>query len=317
MRKSILLAGLLTLASAGFAQNKLTPELLWKLGRVGDAVLSPDGKTVAYTVRNFNLSENKGNTDMYTIAVTGGEPKLIAGSSDNESSPAWSADSKKIYFLNDKGGANNLWCMNSDGSGAKQITSTTDDISCFGISKAGNRIWMAKEVKVDKTTQDLYPDLPKATGKIYDDLMYRHWTEWEDGSYSHVFIADFKNDAVGELKDIQKGERFDTPMKPNGGGEQIAWSPDGNKIAYTCKKLAGKDYAVSTNSDIYLYDVASGKTENISASNEGYDMSPAFSPEGSRMMWLSMQTPTYEADRNRIMIYDFATKKNYGGHCRI
>ena len=309
MRKSILLAGFLTLASAGFAQNKLTPELLWKLGRVGDAVLSPDGKTVVYTVRNFNLSGNNGNTDMYTVAVTGGEPKLIAGSADNESSPAWSADSKKIYFLNDKGGANNLWCINADGTGEKQITTTADDISCFGISKAGNRIWMAKEVKVDKTTQDLYPDLPKATGKIYDDLMYRHWTEWEDGSYSHVFIADFKNDGVGELKDIQKGERFDTPMKPNGGGEQIAWSADGNKIAYTCKKLAGKDYAVSTNSDIYLYDVATGKTENISASNEGYDKSPAFSPDGSRMMWLSMQTPTYEADRNRIMIYDFATKK--------
>ncbi len=309
MRKSILLAGFLTLASAGFAQNKLTPELLWKLGRVGDAVLSPDGKTIAYTVRNFNLSGNNGNTDMYTVAVTGGEPKLIAGSADNESSPAWSADSKKIYFLNDKGGANNLWCINADGTGEKQITTTADDISCFGISKAGNRIWMAKEVKVDKTTQDLYPDLPKATGKIYDDLMYRHWTEWEDGSYSHVFIADFENDAVGELKDIQKGERFDTPMKPNDGGEQIAWSADGNKIAYTCKKLAGKDYAVSTNSDIYLYDVATGKTENISASNEGYDKSPAFSPDGSRMMWLSMQTPTYEADRNRIMIYDFATKK--------
>ncbi len=309
MNKIIALACSLLAATSVLGQSKLTPELLWKLGRVGEQALSPDGKTVVYTVRNFNLADNKGNTDMYTIAAAGGEPKLIAGTTDNETSPAWSANSKKIYFLNDKGGVNNLWSMNVDGSNAKQISDSKDDISCFGIAPAGNKIWMVMEVKVDKTTQDIFPDLPKATGKVYDDLMYRHWTEWEDGSYSHVFVADFQNDVVGAATDIQKGERFDTPMKPNGGGEQIAWSNDGKKIAYTCKKLAGKDYATSTNSDIYLYDVASGKTENISAPNEGYDVSPAFSPDNNRLMWLSMQTPTYEADRNRIMIYDFITKK--------
>lgn len=309
MNKIIALACSLLAATSVLGQSKLTPELLWKLGRVGEQALSPDGKTVVYTVRNFNLADNKGNTDMYTIAASGGEPKLIAGTTDNETSPAWSADSKKIYFLNDKGGVNNLWSMNVDGSNAKQILNSKDDIACFGIAPAGNKIWMVMEVKVDKTTQDIYPDLPKATGKVYDDLMYRHWTEWEDGSYSHVFVADFKNDIVGTATDIQKGERFDTPMKPNGGGEQIAWSNDGKKIAYTCKKLAGKDYATSTNSDIYLYDVASGKTENISAPNEGYDVAPSFSPDNNRLMWLSMQTPTYEADRNRIMIYDFITKK--------
>jgi dipeptidyl aminopeptidase/acylaminoacyl peptidase len=291
------------------AQNKLTPETLWKLGRVGEPALSPDGKMVAYTIRNFSLADNKGNTDLYVVSVMGGNSKLLSGTAGNETSPTWSSDGKKIYFLNDGDGANNLWCINADGSSAKQLTRYKDDISCFGIAPTGNKIWLAMEVKIDPSTQDLYPDLPKATGRIYDDLMYRHWTEWEDGSYSHVFIADFTNDQVGNLTDIQKGERFDTPLKPNGGGEQIAWSNDGNKIAYTCKKLTGKDYAVSTNSDIYLYDLNSKRTENISSANLGYDMSPSFSPDGSRLLWLSMQTPTYEADKNRIMIYDLNSKK--------
>lgn len=290
------------------SQNILTSETLWKLGRVGEAALSPDGKTVVYTVRNFDLHTNKGNTDIYKIPVTGGQPTILAGETADETSPQWSADGKKIYFLSNKGGVNGLYVMDASGSGMKQLTNFGDDISCFGISPSGNRIWLAREVKITKNTHDLYPDLPLATGRIYDDLMYRHWTQWEDGLYSHIFIGSFDNDVVGNLTDIQMGEAFDTPMLPHGGGEQIAWSKDGKKLAYTCKKLSGKEYAVSTNSDIYLYDVATGKTENLSASNLGYDKNPTFSSDGNSLMWLSMKTPVYEADRNRILIYHLDTK---------
>ncbi len=308
MLRKILCCTLALFTHATFAQNKLTPETLWKFGRIGDFKLSPDGKSVAYTVRNFNLADNKGNTDMYVMPVAGGDAKLLAGTADDETTPQWSNDGSKIYYLNTNGGISNIWCVNIDGTSAKQITTSKDDISGFEIAPSGNMIWMTMEAKVDKTTQDMYPDLPKATGRIYDDLMYRHWTSWEDGSYSHVFIAQFTDGKVGMITDIQKGERYDTPLQPNGGSEQISWSNDGKKVAYTCKKLAGKEYAVSTNSDIYVYDVESGKAENVSQGMMGYDMCPRFSNDGKKMLWLSMETAGYEADKNRIMIYDVQTK---------
>jgi dipeptidyl aminopeptidase/acylaminoacyl peptidase len=309
MNKKCLILLLALVSPTLYAQNKLTPEILWKLGRIGEHKVSPNGQQVVYTVRNFNLAENKGNTDIYLMPSSGGEAKELASTASDEQAPQWNADGSIIYFLSNEGGVNNVWCMKTDGSNKKQITASKDDISCYEISSTGNMLWVAMETKVDKTTLDLYPDLPKATGKIYDDLMYRHWTEWEDGNYSHVFIATLNNDKAGTFTDIQKGERFDTPMKPHGGGEHICWSPDGKKLAYTCKKLSGNEYAVSTNSDIYVYDIESGQTENISTTNLGYDVNPSFSPDGKKLMWLSMQTPTYEADRNRIMIYDFATQK--------
>ena len=308
MIKRILFIALVLVAPHLIAQNKLTPETLWKMNRIGEQKVSPDGKSVVYTVRNFNLAENKGNTDMYVIPVSGGAAKLIAGTADDESSPQWSKDGTKIYYLNSNGGISNVWVMNADGSTAMQVTSSKDDVSGFEVSPDGNMLWMTMETKVDKTTLDMYPDLPKATGKIYDDLMYRHWTSWEDGNYSHVFVAPIAGGKAGAALDIQKGERFDTPLQPNGGSEQISWSADGKKVAYTCKKLAGKEYAISTNSDIYVYDVESGKTENISDGMLGYDVNPRFSPDGKKMLWLSMETAGYEADKNRIIVYDIASK---------
>jgi dipeptidyl aminopeptidase/acylaminoacyl peptidase len=293
---------------AAVAQNKLTPETLWKLGRVSDPQLSPDGKMVLYNVRSYSLSENKGNSDIYIVPAVGGTATAIANTPDDENSARWSGDGKKVYYFCAKGGSSQLWSMDADGKNKMQVTPDKNDISNYEISPSGNMIWMTMEVKVDKSVQDIYPDLPKATGRIYDDLMYHHWTTWEDGSYSHVFVATFTNGKVGEPKDIQPGERFDTPLQPDGGGEQISWSHDGKYIAYTCKKLAGREYATSTNSDIYIYEVASGKTTNVSEGMRGYDVVPRFSPDGSKMIWLSMETPTYEADRNRIILYDLKTK---------
>lgn len=306
MQKTILSCAVVLLSLQLNAQT-LTPETLWKLGRVSDPQVSPDGKMVLYNVRTFNLADNKGASDLMLIPVAGGTPVNLTNSADDESNARWSADGKTIYYLSSKGG-NQVWSMDAMGNNKTQISNTGNDISAFEVAAAGNRIWMTMEAKVDKTTLDTYPDLPKATGKVYDDLMYRHWTTWEDGMYSHVFVANMESGKVSAAKDIQQGERYDTPLQPTGGGEQISWSADGNFVAYTCKKLAGKEYAVSTNSDIYVYDAVTGKTENISSGMNGYDMNPRFSADGTKLMWLSMETPTYEADRNRIMVYDVSSK---------
>lgn len=306
--KKHLLALLLLAATNSFSQNKLTPEKLWELCRISDPQLSRDGKIVIYSMKYYSLKDNKGNSDIYSVPAGGGTAVPLANSTDEESTARWSNDGKKIYYISSKSGTSQLWMMDADGNNKSQITDYKDDISNYEISSAGNAIWITMDVKMDKTVQEMYPDLPKATGRIYDDLMYRHWNAWKDESYSHIFVSSFLQNKVGTLKDIMQGERFDSPLQPMGGGEQISWNKAGTQLAYTCKKLSGKEYAVSTNSDIYLYDVATGKTKNLSSGMNGYDMKPRFSPDGTKIFWLSMQTPTFEADRNRIMLYDLVAQ---------
>jgi dipeptidyl aminopeptidase/acylaminoacyl peptidase len=290
-------------------KTNLTPELLWKLGRVSEPRLSPDGKTVVYGVRTFNVADNKGNSDVWILNLSTTAARPLCSDPSDETNARWRPDGKKICFLApDKSGVSQIWEISPDGTGKVQVTSNASDISNYGYAQALNNIWFTSDVKLDKQATDLYPDLPKATARIYDDLMYRHWNAWSDGTYSHVFTAAYADGKItGTPKDIMTDERYDSPMKPDFGDEQITISPDGKTIAYTCKKLFGALYAVSTNSDIYLYDIASGKTSDISADMLGYDMNPRFSPDGKKMLWLSTKTPTYEADRNRIFVLDFAT----------
>ncbi len=289
----------------------LKPETLWKFGRVGEPSLSPDGKVVLYTIRTYNLDKNKGNTDIYRINIDGTNKTLLAGDSINETSPKWSGDGKKIYYLCNKSGNDQIWSMDADGSNKMQVSNYKGDISNYNMTAHGNMFWFTSDVQEDKTTQDIYPDLPKATGRIIDNLMYRHWDTWADGTYSHVFVALAKDGKLldGSPFDIMKGQKYDSPLKPHGDDEQIAFDAEGRRIAYTCKKLIGKDYAVSTNSDIYVFDIIRGVEENISQGMMGYDVNPKFSSDGNKLLWLSMKTPAYEADRNRIFVYDFITKE--------
>lgn len=294
---------------SGSAQNKLTPESMWNLARVADPKVSPDGKSVVYSVKMIDIAANKGNNDLYTISPNGGTPVLIAGGPDNDNTARWRPDGRKITYLSNKSGSMQLWQMDPDGNNKKQVTNISGDISAYGFSKASDKIWYTTEVKVAKTVTENYPDLPKTTGKIYDDLMMRHWDSWEDESVSHVFFAAFNdNTMISTGTDIMKDEPYDAPLMPFGDEEQIAWSADGKMIAYTCKKMSGVNYAMSTNSDIYIYDISTGKTQNVSDGNPGYDTKPAFSPDGKKLIWLSMKTPLYEADRNRIISYDLTTK---------
>lgn len=317
---------LLLLTFAGWQamaqQEKLSPELLWKFGRVSGESVSPDGTTILYGVTYYNLAENKGNRDLYIFRGSsntgknkgrlnvGGTATQITNTPFSEGQAVWRPDGQKIGFLSPESGSMQLWEMNADGSERVQVTDVEGGISNFAYAPDMKHISFTQSVKLDKTVNEIYPDLPKADARIIDDLMYRHWDSWDDFSYSHLFVMDYSAGKVsGSPKDLMPGERFDTPLNPFGGEEQIAWTNDGASIAYTCKKSNGKAYAASTNSDIYLHNLATGKTENLTTFNPGYDVAPLFSPDGKSMAWLSMARDGYESDKNRIMVMDLATRK--------
>lgn len=287
--------------------EKVTPEFLWSLGRVSDIKVSPDGTMVLFGVTKYNIEENKGNRDLYLIQVSGGEMKRLTESESSEYNAIWRPDGKKIGFISSEGGSAQIWEMNPDGSDKIKISNFGGDVNGFSYSPSMKNLLYTMDVKIDATVQDTYPDLPKANAMIYTELMYRHWDSWADQSYSHIFVTSYPISSDDKVKDIMPKERWDAPITPDGGMEQISWNVTGTKIAYACKKMFGKEYATSTNSDIYLYDLASGKTSNISAPNPGYDMDPVFSPDGKSVAWTSMKTAGFESDKKRIMIYNFTT----------
>jgi dipeptidyl aminopeptidase/acylaminoacyl peptidase len=295
---------------AGTSQT-LTPELLWKLGRLSDPRISPDGKTVLFNVKNYDLAANKGQGDIFTTAYYGGEPVALTTSPAEETSARWRPDGKKIAFMTaDKEGAMQIWEMNPDGSNKTQISNVAGGVNCFGYAESLKHIWYASDVTLDKKPSEIYPDLPKTDGaRIIDGLMFKHWNQWDDYAYSHIFVATYAEGSMGAGVDIMPNERWDSPMGPFGGDEQIAFSPDGKKLAYTSKKLNGTAAATSTNSDIYIYDLNSGKTSNLTEGMNGYDTDPVWSPDGNKILWLSMEIAGYESDRNRLFQYDFDAKK--------
>ena len=286
----------------------MTPEVLWSYGRLGDAQVSPDGKTVLYGVSYYSIPENKSNRELFTIGIDGKNKKQLTTTACSEYSAIWRPDGKKILYLSPASGSMQIWEMNPDGSSKNQVSNVDGDITNILFSPTQKKLLFTKDVKIDKQVVDIYPDLPKSDGKVITDLMYRHWDTWEDGKYSHIFIADYTEGSINNAVDIMKNEPYDTPLMPFGGIEEITWSPDGNKVAYDCKKLKGKAYTLSTNSDVYIYDLATKETINLSEGMPGYDRSPLFSPDGKKIAWLSMRRAGFEADKDRLFVYDFDTK---------
>jgi dipeptidyl aminopeptidase/acylaminoacyl peptidase len=300
------------LTEAEIQNGKLTPEILWKYGRVADAQLSPDGSAVIYNVTRYDVKTNKSITEIWKVPVAGGDAGIITGSDGKYLYPRWNPTGTKIGFLSEQSGSFQLWEMNPDGSGTVRKSDFPFDINSFEYSPDGKKILFTADVKIDKTTSDIYPDLPLATAKIIDDMMYRHWNDWSDYKYSHIFVTEFKDGMMTDATDIMMEEPWDSPLSPYFDASEITWSPDGKKIAYTCKKMKGKEYAVSTNSDIYIYDLESGTTENITKGMSGYDKYPVFSNNSGMIAWQSMETPGYEADKERLFMMDFATgEKTY------
>ena len=266
----------------------MTPEVLWAFGRVGDVTVSTDGKKVMYSMRYYSVEQNKSNADLYMMNADGSGVQRLTQTAKSEGSPAFSPDGKHIGFTYpDKDGNDQFFEMNLDGQDRKQISSIDGGIEGFKYSPDGKHILYIKTVKKENPHEKLFAGLDKTTGRVNEDLMYRHWDEWVD-SYPHPFVADFDGSKLSNDIDLLQGTPFESPMRPMGGVEQLAWSPDGKKIAYTCRKKAGKAYALSTNSDIYLYDLAAKTTVNISEGMMGYDINPVFSPNGKKIAWESM-----------------------------
>jgi dipeptidyl aminopeptidase/acylaminoacyl peptidase len=286
----------------------MTPEALWAFGRVGEVAVSPDAKTMVFSVQYFNIAQNKGNAELYTMRVDGSDLKQITKTSKNESDPSFNPNRKRIGFLYpDKQGDDQLFEMNLDGSDRVQISDIKGGIEGFRYSPDGKKVLYIHSVKRINPFERLYAGLKKTTGRINDDLMYRHWDQWVD-SYPQPYVADFDGKKLTNDYDLLEGTQYESPMRPFGGMEQVIWSPDSKYIVYSCRKKVGKAYTLSTNSDIYLFDVATKTTQNLSEGIMGYDMNPAFSPDGSKIAWESMEHDGYESDKSRIMIYNFADK---------
>lgn len=289
--------------------DRMTPEVLWMFGRISGETVSPDKKCVLYGVTRYSVEDDKGYKDLYVYNIGNGKTYRITDTAENEGSATWRPDGEKIGYLSKKSGQTQLWEMNPDGTGKKQITFIEGGISDFKYSPDGLKVVLSKTVKLDKSVNDLYPDLPKANARIETDLMYRHWDSWHDYTYNHLFIAGYSEKGIFEARDIMEGERYNTPMKPFGGMEQVTFSPDGKILAYTCKKMTGKEYSFSTNSEIWFYYIETGETVNFTEGLMGYDTNPVFSPDGKMIAWESMERDGYESDQARLFIADVATGK--------
>ena len=316
-------------------ENKLmTPEALWAMGRIATATASPDGKQIAYQVGYYSVKENKGHQVLCLIDANGKNNRQLTTAATSETDPAWIEQGQRIAYISE----GEIWAMNADGSGRKQLSESGGSIEGFKFSPDGKKVILIKSIPYNDIIKKNPDDLPLATGRLATDLMYRHWDHYVE-SIQHPFVADVTGNGITEGEDIMKGEPYECPMAPFGGIEQLNWSPDSRLIAYTCRKKTGLAYAISTDSDIYLYDTETKTTTNLYKpagykpvavdptrsmkgqavnseenlkNNPGYDTNPQFSPDGKYIAWQSMARDGYEADRNRLCVYNRATgEKTY------
>ena len=277
----------------------LSASVLNQFGRVSDPQVSPNGEKVVYGISYISVEQNKSNRELFVVNTDGSNNRQITHTSENESNARW-LDNNHILFLS-KG---KLWVMRADGTGKKQINGTERSISAFSLSPTGDNILFISSIPWGTKPTDLDPSLDKATGRIIDDLMYRHWDCFVE-EIPRSFVASFDGTRLSNEIDLLEGQPYELPTLPFGGIDELSWSPDGKSIAYSCRKLTGVEYALSTNTDIYLYNLETGSEENLSQGMMGYDTTPLFSPCGEYLVWNSMERGGYEADKNRLMLYSF------------
>ncbi|MEN6588879.1 MAG: S9 family peptidase [Proteiniphilum sp.] len=298
-------------ATPTIENDLMTPEVLYSFGRVGNVMVSPDKSHLLYPVTYVSISRNKTNAELFIMKSDGSEKKQLTVTNTQESNPQWIEGGKKIAFLSNETGTSQIWTINPDGGGLTQVSHVEEGIDGFAYAPAGTKVLFVRPVKTTVTAGDRYPDLPEASGRVVDDLMYKHWDHWVE-NVPHPFVADINGNTLTNIKDLLEGEPYESPMAPFGGMEQLAWSPDSKIIAYTSRKKTGKEYTLSTNSDIYFYDLESGRTRNMTEGMPGYDVNPQFSPDGTRLAWQSMERDGYESDKNRLFVLDLTTgEKSY------
>ena len=349
-KAKLLLAAVLMLSAPACAQNDtdvigkqnirltsptMTPEALWAMGRISSYEASPDGKRIVFQVGYYSVKQNKSHHVLYMMNADGSNRQLLTHSAKNETDATW-LDAETIAFLT--GGE--IWAMKADGTARRQLSKTDSQVEGFKFSPDRSRVIILKSIPFHEVIKENPEDLPKATGRLVTDLMYRHWDHYVE-SIQHPFVCSVSDGLAiaNDGKDILEGEPFECPMEPFGGMEQLAWSPDSKTVAYTCRKKTGLAYSISTDSDIFLYDVLTRQTRNLCKpegykepkidptksmkyqavnapenlkNNPGYDQNPKFSPDGKYVAWLSMARNGYESDRQRLCVYNLSTgEKKY------
>lgn len=285
-------------------------DALQALGRVSDPQISPDKTKILYGISYESAQENTSNRDLYVMDIDGNNNHRITKTSKSENNAVWFNGGDKIAFIYVNDGKPQLWTMNADGSNRKVITNIEKGVNGFVLSPDEKKILIISNIKYGETPSDIYPDLPKASGRVITDLMYKHWDEWVT-EIPHPFLADFNGEEVSNIIDIMEGEPFEAPMKPFGGVESIAWSPDSKNLIYVSRKKTGIEYSKSTNSDLYLYNLEKKNTINLTEGMMGYDTNPTYSPDGKYIAWLSMERDGYESDKNRIFVLDTTTNEKF------
>ena len=315
----------------------LTPELLWSMGRLGAFQVSPQGDKAVYNVTYYSVEQNKSRTVIYLMDLQSKETTLLTQTEQSEVAPVFIDGGKRIAYMADADGVTQVWAMNADGSGRQQLSDEKSSVSGFLFSPDESRVILVKNVPNTTSIQRNDADLPQATGMVINNLMYKHWDQYTTEA-PHPFVATFDGAHITGAVDILDGKPYESPMLPFGGMEQLAWSPDSKSIAYTCRAKTGRAYAISTDSDIYLYELATGKTNNLCKPegyvapenvatrslesqsvnqqqedyNVGYDQNPQFSPDGRYIAWSSMARDGYESDRTRLCVLDLTNgKKTY------
>lgn len=311
----------------------MTPEALWAMGRIGSSEASPDGKQIVYQVSYYSVKENKSHTMLFVQNADGKNKRQLTKDEKSESDATWIECGKKIAFIR----SGEIWSMNADGSDRKQLSNTDGSVEGFKFSPDGKKVVFIKSIPYYGSIKKNPEDLPKASGRLITDMNYRHWDHYVE-TIAHPFVAEVTAEGIGNAKDIMEGQPYESPVAPFGGIEQISWSMDSKSIAYTSRKKEGVEYAISTDTDIYLYNLSTGKTVNlckpegykepmIDATKSmrdqevnhqkgdmhvGYDVNPRFSADGKYIAWQSMERDGYESDRNRLCVMEIATgKKKY------
>ena len=282
------------------AQNLMTPEILWTLNKLGVTAVSPDQSSLIYSIGKTDLKTEKNNKKNYFFNIrTTESTNLDLGKKaliQWDKNGIYAQEGDKIYLSKDAG---KTWIE----------FYTIGDADNIVISPDGKKVAFSKQVLVEKVMgKDKYSDVPKTTAHIYTDLNHRHWDYFNEGKYNHVFVVNVSQN-VENAKDLLEGKMWDSPQRPFGGAEDFIWSTDSSQLLYVTKPLSGAEYAKSTNTDIFAYDLSSGITKNLTESNKGYDMGPKFSPDGKTLLWMSMERDGYEADKNDIKIMDWKSQK--------
>lgn len=291
--------------------SMMTPEMLLTMARIGGFSLSPNGKKVVYSVSLPSIQDNKAKTQLFLVNSDGSGRKALTDGTRTAVSPRWIEDGKRIAYLTVIEGEMQLVSILPDGTDQRQVTRIPGGITGYLYSQDGKQLVYTADIKLPNEAKDRNPDLDKISGRVITDLMYKHWDEWVETA-PHTFVASLAQQPITQGKDLLEGELFEAPMKPHSDESDIAITPDGKGIAYASRKKTGLEYSISTNSDIYYYDLTTGTTTNLTEGMMGYDTHPSFSPDGKYMIWCSMERDGYESDLIRLFLLDRTTgEKTY------